>query len=72
MRERDRQGQGRLIRDVEDKGVLMLCDPRLSSKGYGKVFIQSLPAMPITQDINDVKRFYRRIKTQKSGVKQTT
>ena len=63
---------GRLIRDVEDKGVLMLCDPRLSSKGYGKVFIQSLPAMPITQDINDVKRFYRRIKTQKSGVKQTT
>lgn len=67
-----KQGVGRLIRDVEDKGVLMLCDPRLSSKGYGKVFIQSLPAMPITQDINDVKRFYRRIKTQKSGVKQTT
>ncbi|MGB1701895.1 MAG: ATP-dependent DNA helicase, partial [Cycloclasticus sp.] len=67
-----KQGVGRLIRDVEDKGVLMLCDPRLSSKGYGKVFIQSLPAMPITQDINDVKRFYRRIKTQKSGVKETT
>jgi len=66
-----KQGVGRLIRDVEDKGVLVLCDPRLSSKGYGKVFIQSLPAMPITQEINDVTRFFNRINTQKNKVKRT-
>mgnify|MGYP000013466887 CR=1 FL=1 len=56
-----KQGAGRLIRDMEDKGVLMLCDPRLSSKGYGRVFVKSLPSMPITQDIEDVERFYKRI-----------
>ncbi|QKI89209.1 ATP-dependent DNA helicase [Thiomicrorhabdus xiamenensis] len=38
-----KQGAGRLIRDVNDRGVLMLCDPRLSSKGYGKTIGDSLP-----------------------------
>ena len=66
-----KQGVGRLIRDVEDKGVLVLCDPRLSSKGYGKVFVQSLPAMPITQELADVKRFFQRIEHQRTKVKQT-
>jgi len=66
-----KQGVGRLIRDVKDKGVLVLCDPRLSSKGYGKVFIKSLPAMPITQDVNDVKRFFHRINVQKNNAKKT-
>jgi ATP-dependent DNA helicase DinG len=66
-----KQGVGRLIRDVEDKGVLVLCDPRLSSKGYGKVFVQSLPAMPITQELDDVKRFYRRIKAQQQKLIKT-
>jgi len=65
-----KQGVGRLIRDVEDKGVLVLCDPRLSSKGYGKVFIKSLPAMPITQDVKDVKRFFHRINSQKISDKK--
>lgn len=66
-----KQGVGRLIRDVEDKGVLVLCDPRLSSKGYGKVFVQSLPAMPITQELTDVQRFFKRIEHQRTKVKQT-
>ncbi|ORU94070.1 MAG: helicase [Cycloclasticus sp. symbiont of Bathymodiolus heckerae] len=66
-----KQGVGRLIRDVEDKGVLVLCDPRLSSKGYGKVFIQSLPAMPITQEIEDVNRFFQRINKQKANIKKS-
>ncbi len=66
-----KQGVGRLIRDIEDKGVLVLCDPRLSSKGYGKVFVQSLPAMPITQELADVKRFFQRIEHQRTKVKQT-
>ncbi|PCI22237.1 MAG: helicase [Piscirickettsiaceae bacterium] len=60
-----KQGAGRLIRDVKDKGVLVLCDPRLSSKGYGKVFIQSLPAMPITQELKDVEHFYKRMASEK-------
>jgi ATP-dependent DNA helicase DinG len=66
-----KQGVGRLIRDVEDKGVLVLCDPRLSSKGYGKVFIQSLPAMPITQELADVARFFQRIDQQRTKVKKS-
>ncbi len=41
-----RQGVGRLIRDETDRGMLMLCDPRLKSKGYGKKILASLPNMP--------------------------
>ncbi|MFT7126843.1 MAG: ATP-dependent DNA helicase DinG [Pseudoalteromonas tetraodonis] len=44
-----KQGAGRLIRDAEDKGVLMICDPRLISKSYGRTFIESLPPMAKTQ-----------------------
>jgi len=53
-----KQGVGRLIRDVTDTGVLMLCDPRLRSKSYGKVFLRSLPDMPITHDLADVESFF--------------
>lgn len=53
-----KQGAGRLIRDVHDRGVLVLCDPRLSSKGYGRLFIASLPAMPRTRELTDVKAFF--------------
>ncbi|QCU90181.1 ATP-dependent DNA helicase [Thiomicrorhabdus sediminis] len=45
-----KQGAGRLIRDVEDRGVLMLCDPRLSSKNYGNVIRNSLPDFPWVYD----------------------
>lgn len=45
-----RQGVGRLIRDVDDRGLLVICDPRITAKSYGKVFLQSLPAMPQTTD----------------------
>ena len=53
-----KQGVGRLIRDVKDTGVLMLCDPRLTSKSYGKVFLDSLPDMPITHELADVQKFF--------------
>ncbi|HEX7815333.1 ATP-dependent DNA helicase [Dyella sp.] len=53
-----KQGVGRLIRDVRDRGVLVLCDPRLTGKGYGKLFLASLPAMPRTRDIDDVQAFF--------------
>jgi ATP-dependent DNA helicase DinG len=45
-----KQGSGRLIRSRKDQGVLVLGDPRLVNRGYGKVFLRSLPTMPITQD----------------------
>jgi ATP-dependent DNA helicase DinG len=53
-----KQGAGRLIRDVHDRGVLVLCDPRLTSKGYGKLFLGSLPPMPRTRDLHDVQAFF--------------
>jgi ATP-dependent DNA helicase DinG len=54
-----KQGAGRLIRDVRDRGVLVLCDPRLVSKGYGKLFLASLPPMPRTRELADVQAFFR-------------
>jgi len=53
-----KQGAGRLIRDMNDYGVLMIGDNRISSKPYGKVFMQSLPDMPLTHDPADVDAFY--------------
>lgn len=53
-----KQGVGRLIRDMHDKGVLMICDPRLVSKPYGQVFMQSLPRMPKTRKLSVVQRFF--------------
>jgi ATP-dependent DNA helicase DinG len=53
-----KQGAGRLIRDEKDRGVLVVCDPRLLSKPYGKVFIRSLPPMTKTQDLDAVQRFF--------------
>ncbi len=55
-----KQGVGRLIRDAEDRGVLVLCDPRLRTRGYGRVFIDSLPPMPVTEDFDDVTAFFAR------------
>ena len=53
-----KQGAGRLIRDVHDRGVLMLCDPRLITRPYGKLFLKSLPPMPITRELADVAEFF--------------
>jgi ATP-dependent DNA helicase DinG len=53
-----KQGAGRLVRDVRDSGVLMICDPRLTTRPYGKVFLKSLPPMPVTSSLADVERFF--------------
>ncbi|MBS0569941.1 MAG: ATP-dependent DNA helicase, partial [Proteobacteria bacterium] len=53
-----KQGAGRLIRTTTDRGVLMLCDPRLSTRGYGKLFLQSLPPMPRTRELAEVQAFF--------------
>jgi ATP-dependent DNA helicase DinG len=52
-----RQGIGRLIRDEQDYGVLMICDPRLLSKPYGKVFLRSLPDMERVRALEPVQQF---------------
>ncbi|MDZ7737014.1 MAG: ATP-dependent DNA helicase [Gammaproteobacteria bacterium] len=54
-----KQGIGRLLRDIDDYGVLVLGDPRLTTRGYGKKIMSALPPIPLTHDIEDVKRFYR-------------
>ncbi len=53
-----KQGVGRLIRDANDYGVLMICDPRLISKPYGKVFLNSLPNMRRSTELADVDEFF--------------
>ncbi|GHB63564.1 ATP-dependent helicase [Psychrosphaera saromensis] len=54
-----KQGVGRLIRDVTDKGVLVICDPRLVTRQYGEVFMRSLPNMKRTRDLDTVKTFLK-------------
>ncbi|MBL8441708.1 MAG: ATP-dependent DNA helicase, partial [Betaproteobacteria bacterium] len=53
-----KQGAGRLIRDETDRGVLMICDPRLISKPYGRRVWQSLPPMKRTRDVSEVLAFF--------------
>jgi ATP-dependent DNA helicase DinG len=53
-----KQGAGRLIRDETDRGVLMICDPRLVEKSYGKRIWRSLPPMRRTREIGDVECFF--------------
>jgi len=53
-----KQGAGRLIRDEADRGVLMICDPRLTTKGYGKQIWQSLPPMKRTRELAEVEHFF--------------
>ena len=55
-----KQGAGRLIRSFEDRGVLVLCDPRLLGKSYGRLFLDSLPPLPRTREIADVDAFFAR------------
>ncbi|NUW62907.1 ATP-dependent DNA helicase [Cronobacter sakazakii] len=52
-----KQGVGRLIRDVDDRGVLVICDNRLVMRPYGAVFLKSLPPTPRTRDIGEAARF---------------
>jgi ATP-dependent DNA helicase DinG len=55
-----KQGAGRLIRSEDDYGAVVICDPRLLGRSYGRVFFQALPPMTVTQDEDDVRRFLRR------------
>ena len=53
-----KQGAGRLIRGAEDRGVLVVCDPRLLGRSYGHSFLESLPPMRRTRQVEDVRAFF--------------
>jgi ATP-dependent DNA helicase DinG len=56
-----KQGVGRLIRSEDDTGVVAICDPRLTGKGYGKKLLASLPPMRRSRSLRDVDEMFRAI-----------
>jgi ATP-dependent DNA helicase DinG len=52
-----KQGAGRLIRDETDRGVLVICDPRLFSKPYGRRILAGLPPMKLVRELDEVLHF---------------
>jgi ATP-dependent DNA helicase DinG len=56
-----KQGVGRLIRDVSDKGVMVICDDRLVNRPYGQVFLSSLPPMRRSRDLTKAVAFLNQI-----------
>lgn len=52
-----KQGAGRLLRDQADYGVVVLCDPRITGKSYGKLFLKCLEPMQSTDSIEEVAAF---------------
>jgi ATP-dependent DNA helicase DinG len=56
-----RQGVGRLIRDPADHGLVVLCDPRLRGKSYGRRVLASLPAMPLLADAEAALAWLRQL-----------
>jgi len=53
-----KQGLGRLIRSTTDRGVLAILDPRLRTKGYGRLFLQSLPQCRVTSKISELNSVF--------------
>ncbi|NNM00874.1 MAG: ATP-dependent DNA helicase, partial [Gammaproteobacteria bacterium] len=62
-----KQGAGRLIRDVDDRGVLMICDPRLARRSYGRIFLKALPPMRRTAALEEVQAFFASPGPPRSG-----
>src|SRR5690606_38978054 len=52
-----KQGVGRLIRDFDDRGLIVLGDPRLRTRHYGRLFLDSLPRMPLLEEAADALEF---------------
>jgi ATP-dependent DNA helicase DinG len=53
-----RQGFGRLIRTMKDRGIFVVMDKRIISKSYGRIIRSSLPGMKMTDSLETVRRFY--------------
>ncbi len=54
-----KQGLGRLIRNNSDRGVLSVLDVRVMTSRYGRFFLESLPQIPISHDLDDITRFFK-------------
>jgi len=64
-----KQGVGRLIRDFDDFGVIVLGDPRIKTKAYGRVFLESMPPSPVVSDVAVAAEFLRdRLRTRQASV----
>lgn len=57
-----KQGVGRLIRDFDDRGLVVLCDPRLRTRGYGRYLMDSLPPIPVVDDVDEALAFAKDLK----------
>jgi ATP-dependent DNA helicase DinG len=57
-----KQGAGRLIRDVNDRGALVICDPRIRTRSYGRVFRASLPPMGPAADRQELELFLENLR----------
>ncbi len=55
-----KQGAGRLLRDSTDYGVVVLCDPRITAKSYGRMFLDCLRPMPSTDSFAEIAEFFAR------------
>ncbi len=53
-----KQGLGRLIRKSTDRGIIAVLDSRIMTSRYGRLFIESMPRLPITHDLSDIDRFF--------------
>lgn len=62
-----KQGVGRLIRDSADTGVMMICDPRLTQRGYGRVFLDSLPPMRRCHERREAEAFLAATRAPQAG-----
>ncbi len=56
-----KQGLGRLIRKSSDRGILSILDIRIRNTRYGKIFLKSLPPMPISRDLDDIDAFFEKL-----------
>jgi ATP-dependent DNA helicase DinG len=54
-----RQGVGRLMRSSTDRGILAICDVRLFTKQYGRIFLKSLPQSPVCRELDVVRDFFK-------------
>jgi len=53
-----KQGMGRLIRNNSDRGILSVLDNKIMTSRYGRLFLESLPNIPISHDLSDINRFF--------------
>ncbi len=65
-----KQGVGRLIRSETDLGVVAICDPRLTGRGYGRKLLGSLPPMRRTRDIGEARRFLQQLVAASSEIQR--